>query len=851
VRIESSVPLPSSLFFWPSHFAHALHGLARTNPGIGQASASADDAASAVERYRALQELHAILSDSSSSSTSLSQTEADARVEMLLNHSGDSVLCWQMAYMTTTTTTTTKSQSSSMHHRLQQHQRHPQRGRERERAVDVAVVALLLECLALIWTPSSSSASSKTDRRRVQSMKQAAHATLPILLHYVHDNNNNDDDMRIQKPLVFILRLYAKIRHAPTKSLLIQSGLVVQLRRALEKQQQQTRSRCLSLERKDDDPRHKAARAAAAPSHGNNNNSHQDDDENNWIVPCILGLMKDLLFRAESTEKLYMYEEWHNVVLGNNDDAGASTAPRNYMLSTTLNLLSEADQEDVASAEAIAACLWNWAVCDELVARTGRVTQNPSVWQTLHGLLSMPSNNHHPQRGQQQGHHYEQNEPQTPHLLAAPRHPEEDVEEYNEQQQQYPISPSNHRHDDNVWANVHRNALAALGTIIASCTVTTMTTRRSLNCTSNNNNNNAGAMADVLQQQAPWLVPRLCQILEDRNNKDKDSRRRCIRTLRCLSSCSWGRVILLQQVPPQPANVVVAQNPFLNHPSTQQQQHPPQQNHTPILTLFLRCLQRRDDEVDTRIQAALAIAALLPSCPVTAWMTMGPYIETALVQTIEGDENAATYSDDKLVLTAIQALQVSLEHNPWKRGGSGCFSPQFFESTLRVLCHQLAEPRYHATVASLILQLVHQKKSSSAAGCASGVGGGGGNKNNNSKPLTMLTCPPVAEILSTLLTPLGPDFEASQSEALQAIVALTTTTTTATSITSSNGQMNENNNDDDDAVVAVDNETNYRKNLQTLAANECLLNNLVNLCLIAPTFKEQAKSIILKLIPEL
>jgi hypothetical protein len=207
-------------------------------------------------------------------------------------------------------------------------------------------------------------------------------------------------------------------------------------------------------------------------------------------------------------------------------------------------------------------------------------------------------------------------------------------------------------------------------------------------------------------------------------------------------------------------------------------------------------------------------------------MAMGPYFETALVQTIE---DAAADSDDKLVLTAIQALQVCLDHNPWKRGGSGCFSHLFFESTLRVLRNQMSEPSYQAAFASLILHLVNQKKMSTSGG----------------KSLTiLLICPPVAEILSTLLTPLGPDFEASRSEALQAIVALTTMTATATT---SNGQ---NVNDDPNDVVVVDNE-NYRKNLKTLAANECLLNNLVNLCLIAPTFKDQAKSAILKLVPEL
>jgi hypothetical protein len=763
------------------------------NSGIGQS-------ASPVERYRSLQELHVILSSSSSSQSLVQGGGGDNDngrvVEMLLNHSGDNVLCWQLAYITTSAAPQSSHQAT----------RHKQSGG----GVDVAVLALLLECLALIWTPKSSSLPSsfpaavslppqsngnnhlpaavvamdnKTSSqhpgrcRVVQSMKQAAHSTLPILLNV---GKTFPADVRIQKPLLFILRLYTKIRHAPTKSLLIQSGLVGHLRLAMQKR--------LHSDTNATDP-HLGAVPAGVPGHVNNNN--QEDES--VIVPGILGLMKDLLFRAESTEKLYMYEEWHAVVLGGGSVAATTnitTAPRYcYYMST----LSEADQ--IASAEATSACLWNWAVCDELARR---MVLETTVWERLQDLLSMP------------------NQQQQPHMLASPHRQEE---EYDPQQHQRPnAGNSNHHPDNNNWASVQRNALAALGTMIASCTVT-MTRAFSIN----NNSQHETIMTAVLQQQT-WLVPRLCQIL-DRNDEDKDSRRRCIRTLRCLSACPWGRTFLLGQGPAATGG----QNPFQNSSTTAAALHGSISSQQ-LLTLFLRCLQRRDEELDTRIQASLTIAALLPSCLASEWLAMGPYFETALVQTIEDAAAAADGRDDKLVLTAIQALQVCLEHNPWKRGGSGCFSHQFFESTLRVLRNQMSEPSYHAAIASLILHLVNQKKMSGH------VGGGGGD--SNASCLTILICPPVVEILSTLLTPLGPDFEGPRFEALQAVVNLTT----------ASAGNNEPRNGD--AAVVVDNE-NYRKNLKTLAANECLLNNLVNLCLIAPSCKDQAKSAILKLVPEL
>jgi len=242
---------------------------------------------------------------------------------------------------------------------------------------------------------------------------------------------------------------------------------------------------------------------------------------------------------------------------------------------------------------------------------------------------------------------------------------------------------------------IHRNASSTLGTMLALWT-------------------SADSPPELVANQS-WIVPHLLHVLETEH--DADWRRRCMRTIRCLASCEWGRSFL-----------------------TKHCESPEQVNR--LLIQILK--NHHSDETDTRIQTCQTVTALLPHA-VQDWTPLWPHLETALIETMQDTKSA-----DKLVLTASQTLCLSLSHSPWKRG-SGCFTKTLFERIHAVLKKHTDEPSYHVGFARLVLQL--------AQDCPEVPDGH-----------SSMLCGPVLETLSLLLSSIGPDYEDSRKDAVATVV---------------------------------------------------------------------------------
>jgi len=476
-------------------------------------------------------------------------------------------------------------------------------------------VGVICECLASVWTRA-------TDERRRQSVQQVPDA-LPWILHvWVQANATATAPPvnNILQPILRILRSWAKLKDSRIKNMMVQSGLVGRLQESLRDSQ---------------------------------------SDLNN--VLAMLGLVKDLVFRASGPDKELLYRQLNQQILEQATEQSAS-------------LLAQ---------EEVSAVLWNWAALETL----GQVmAENYHAWKILEFLLSLPATND-----------------STP---------------------------------------IHRNASSALGCIVAAWTVRP-----------------TSSPPELLTEQA-WIPARLLQILV--TESDVDWRRRCMRTIRCLSSCEWGRSFLWK--------------------------HSESPEH--FLNVLVQVLQSTDGgSDDTRIQACQTIASLLPGAG-KHWASLGPYIESVLTQTIEGEE-----SPDKLVLAASHTLYVSLEHSPWKRGNS-CHTSSFFERIRSALEVNADDPLYHTGFSQLLLLLAHD---------------GASDESN-------LVSPPVLTALTILLSALGPDYEPSRKDAM--------------------------------AILTLFLKKNGHK--KRLAENEGLLTALVNFCLISNgSLKDEAKHIILRVVPEL
>ena len=357
---------------------------------------------------------------------------------------------------------------------------------------------------------------------------------------------------------------------------------------------------------------------------------------------------------------------------------------------------------------------------------------------------------------------------------------------------------------------VRRHLAAIVGTLLGHCC-----------CGAETNHNDVAESIRCIREQS-WLVPSLLAVLEG-FDVDVDYRRRCMRTVRCLASCEWGRSFLQSSSSPEQPKK--------------------------LEEVLLEVLRTDDVAPDTRTLACQTVTALLPSLAAASSSSkhdsvlMGPFLETALVQIVEtaGDledqqqqqrsSSASTTATlaDKLVLAASQALCTSLRCSPWRRSAS-CFSELFFEQIMLVLQEQIDQSLYHVGFSGLLVELMKQEVTAVTHSAMA----------DDSDTITTTTTktttqirdisvrlvfmPPVLEILTMLLSPIAhPDFDASRQNAVHVLSVLV---------------------------------NDHPGNKKPMADDEYLLTALVNLCLMYSSnegspLKDAAKQLILALVPEL
>jgi hypothetical protein len=462
----------------------------------------------------------------------------------------------------------------------------------------VSQLSVICECLSLLWTRASH------DRRKA-SVEQVPDA-LPWLLHvwqrFPHiaanssNNSTNSNTNIILPPVVEILRSWAKIKDAKIKNMLVQSGLILRLQESLR---------------------------TTGASTGSFSASISDLDHTHTTQLSMLGLIKDLVFRASASDKECLYRYLSKLVLEPNKDYSYPPAQ-----------------------EAVSAILWNWAAS---VSLGKEMSESSHVWTTLEQYMSLPTS-----------------------------------------KETIPI---------------HRNASSALGCLIAAWTAHPTTTKLPL-----------PPPPKLLLEQG-WVPACLLRILD--TETDVDWRRRCMRTIRCLASCDWGRSFLWKY----------CESDY-------------------FLTVLVHILENdgggstEGSNSDTRIQVCQTISSLSPSAG-KGWWAHGPFMETILVQTIQN-----TASSDKLVLAAGHTLHVSLHYSPWKRGNTGsCYTNAFFERIHTALESNTGDASYHTEFASLLLDIA--------------------NHSQGPESKSTLVCQPVLSTLAVLLSGIGPEYESPRIDALK------------------------------------------------------------------------------------
>jgi len=268
--------------------------------------------------------------------------------------------------------------------------------------------------------------------------------------------------------------------------------------------------------------------------------------------------------------------------------------------------------------------------------------------------------------------------------------------------------------------------------------------------------------AHLLSHQDGALV----QCLENaaRTEDDIDSRRRAMRTLRCL--CSG-----------EAAHTLRRRSDFCE---------------------FLAHIAQNDVDRDTRVQALECMAYV--AADEEAMTVVREEIESALIGTIENS------TESRLTVDACRCLSLCLA----KVEPTSCTSPS---------CLMKEEPAvlvfsttFYAKLAAAVAQSFNAEAHCNVAKIVSYVVDTDGFAGK-------APAPPFLNLLAALLSPFGPDFEQSQGVAMKSI----------------------------QAIAGVDG------NKKSLAEDEGLLTALVNFAMATSEAekKDEAKSLILKLIPEL
>jgi hypothetical protein len=331
------------------------------------------------------------------------------------------------------------------------------------------------------------------------------------------------------------------------------------------------------------------------------------------------------------------------------------------------------------------------------------------------------------------------------------------------------------------------NLAAAVGTMISSIsrddtTMDVMTTEE-------------GPDVAFVQKQE-WLIRCLINEISGTRVASRDGcRRRCMRIIRCFAATSWGRTFLWNQI-----------------------------SQADFVVVLLQVMRSVEEDVDTRTLACQTLEFMIGKWIVE--VHLGPYIETTLIEIIEGDPDIDDDSHirdipscNKLILSACEALTLCLQCSPWSRSPE-CFTETMFENLLHLLHSNVDQPTYHSNISELFVQLTAKQPQIE--------GHDEIHASTRIKGICNLIAsyPSVLEMLAMLLSPTSTnsDFEKVRKDT---IVVLS---------------------------VLIENDTTDITNQQLMAADDYLLTALVNVCLMNTNespLKDEAKRIILTLIPEL
>lgn len=567
-----------------------------------------------MELYIVLQELYTLLSSSSEKNQGRAATKDQEESVRLNNVDNEEVillernLCNQAIRQCQLLTTTTKTAVNQ----------------------DTTCLALILDILHLLWTKQPQQSSTTTIAAAAHWKRNAAASGIPFqstllqaqrrgleLLPYLmtlwdhytnsclaakaaltsRNNTKKQNDTRIALPILTIFRFWAK--SPELKPGLIKAGLVKALKQNLVLFQQQ----------------------------------QQPLQQSSSLWPAITGLCKDMIFRATSTEKQFMYQEWMEAIVG--------------CLTTT----QPGAAASCCCVEAVTACLWNWAVEPVLAMK---MAEHAELWAALYGLLSKSSSSQ---------------------SLGA-----------------------------------QRNLLSTLGSIIAACADQF-----------DSDDEEEEPPRQLASNTRTWIISYLFTTLKEA--QDVDLRRRAVRTIRCLSTCAWGRDLL----------------------------HGNANSGGSVVQRLLRLLVNVEEQDDARVQTCLALKNLLAHLQNKQWSQLGPHVERTVVKVIQ---DKALSASDKILLHAMQLLQTCLEFSPWRRG-AGCLSSELFERLYNVLSDHATEATYHEAVSTLVWQLLGKTAMTTTS------------SSREAEESLIVKIPAIVDIFASLITPSGVEFDVSRGKTIE------------------------------------------------------------------------------------
>jgi len=350
---------------------------------------------------------------------------------------------------------------------------------------------------------------------------------------------------------------------------------------------------------------------------------------------------------------------------------------------------------------------------------------------------------------------------------------------------------------ENRDVTVQRNAVSAVGTIISFFGESSKHQDRgeAADSAADDQENEPREPPDVLQNQK-WIIRSLIEVIH--TTSDSDSKRRCLRTVRCLSSSPWGRAYLSR-----------------NNPKDEK----------PLLPLLLQVLRRPERDVNIHVQICQTVVSLAPSFTedwVQAWIS---HMEVALMQKVQDPT-----TEKGLVLAALSAISVCIGASASDQS-LGWDATEFYRQLAQLLEKYKNDGTFYHRTADLMNRIVRHDcetyREATHGSSESMVDEHNGEDAEEEGSCCLASNSHILEILCLLLSP-------------------------ASSNSCSAAELEHSHQATADTLKYLVNHPDSR-NKKALADHEELLTALVNLCLVIPvgSTKTEAKQIILALVPEL